>query len=111
MMAPPPKNRDDDSAPMPLAAVALAKSMDFKIPVWGVLSLLAALAYWLITMNMQQQQILATMAELKIAVNAGNNLGAANAGQIAILQFRQERVEAELARLGAPALPHKNGRE
>jgi hypothetical protein len=94
---------------MPLQAVALAKSMKWEIPVWGVLGLLCALAYWLITTQittqMQQQQLLQGMAELKIAVQTGNNQTVANTGELAIMKFRMEKVEADHARMLAGQMP------
>jgi len=97
----PPRNEDEprDSGRMPLAAVAIARSIDFKIPLVGVLAGLGAIAYWLITMQMQQQQILQGMAELKIAVQTGNNQTIANTGELAIMKFRMEKVEADHAKM------------
>ena len=88
-------NEDDDDTPtVPLWAIAFAKSFEFKIPIWGILSLLAALAYWLITVNWQQQQILQSLGELKLSVQAMYSQTSANTGQIAILQFRIDKLEA-----------------
>jgi hypothetical protein len=102
--------RIGDSGRVPLMATALAKSMDFKIPVWGVLCLFAALAYWLISMDMQQKQILQSMAKIEAAVQTGNNQTLANTGELAIMKFRMEKVEADHARmLSAPV--YKPGRD
>lgn len=91
-----PPLRDDGQ--MPSEAVAIARSIDFKIPLWGVIILAGSLAYWLIWMNIQQSAILVSMAELKAAVITGNSQTSANTGEIAIMKFRLEKIESELER-------------
>jgi hypothetical protein len=45
------------------------------------------------------QQVARSMTDLQIVVRAGNNQNAANAGEIAIIKFRLDKMEEDHARI------------
>jgi hypothetical protein len=90
--------RDQGIEKTPEAAVALMRMVDFKIPLVWLLGGFASAVMLLASMYYQLQEVSRGMAALQISVNAGNNQSVTLAGEIALIKFRMEHVEADLAR-------------
>lgn len=74
----------------------VARIVDMRIPLWGVITATAAGAFILISMYFTTNQTAKDVAALQITVNAGNSQVTTLAGEQALLKFRQENIEGEL---------------
>jgi hypothetical protein len=73
----------------------VSRVIDFKIPLWSILSAAFFLALLIGGMYFQLNRLSEDMTELKIAVKAGNTSQASVQGELAILRFRVETLEAD----------------
>jgi hypothetical protein len=73
----------------------VSRMIDFKVPLSGILAAAFSLAALIGGMYFKMGQLGEDMAELKIAVKAGNTSQATVQGELAILKFRIENLEAE----------------
>lgn len=103
---PPPIPEDSDSQRMPLMALAIAKSVDFKIPLWAILVLAGSGLFALSRMYLQVEQLVVTVSATNEALRAVsaqlNEITKAQALQdsaLTALRERMARIEAEHARL------------
>lgn len=90
----------------------ITRIIDAKLPLSWLLGAAATIitSYALLYSNVER--LLRDIQELQISVKAGNSQAATLQGQIAILQFRVESLEAERKRSerAAPDVPARNGR-
>jgi hypothetical protein len=83
-------------------ARALWRMVDFKIPlVWLLGGFILGITI-LTSMYYQLQRVTEAVADLKITVTAGNNANSVTAGEIALIKFRLEHLEADAARARKP---------
>jgi fumarate reductase subunit D len=82
----------------------VSRMIDFKIPLWSILSAFFFLALLIGGMYFQLNRLSEDMADLKITVKAGNTSTTTVQGELAILRFRVETLEAE-RRAAAAARP------
>lgn len=89
---------------------SISRMIDMKIPLPYILSVIGALATAFATMFFQLGQVREDMADLKITVKAGNTSTTTVQGELAILRFRVETLEAERRAAAAHATTGGNGR-
>jgi hypothetical protein len=73
----------------------VSRVIDFKIPLSGILGAAFTVAAVFGGMYFKLGQLSEDMAELKITVKAGNGQAATLQGELAILKFRIENLEAD----------------
>lgn len=73
----------------------VSRMIDFKIPLWSILSAFFFLALLIGGMYFQLGQLREDTTELKIAVKAGNTSQNTVQGELAILRFRVESLESD----------------
>lgn len=76
----------------------ITRVVDFRIPLPWLLSGAVVLGWGLITMYFQLQTLTEKLAELQIAVKVGNGQSSTVAGEIALLKFRMDALEADAKR-------------
>lgn len=86
----------------------VSRMIDMKLPLPWLLSVAGALALALAGIFFKVGQLQEDTAELKIAVKAGNSSTTTVQGELAILRFRVETLEAE-RRAAAAARPAVTG--
>lgn len=74
----------------------IARIVDMRIPLWGVLSAVTTGGFLLISMYFTTNQTAKDVGDLQITVKAGNTQVMTLAGAHELLKFRQENVESEL---------------
>lgn len=82
----------------------VSRVIDFKLPLSGILAAAFSLALLIGGMYFQLNRLSEDMADLKITVKAGNTSTTTVQGELAILRFRVETLEAE-RRAAAAARP------
>lgn len=88
---------------LPDEASALLRMVDFRIPLVWLLGGFLMAASVLIGMYFQLQQVREVLGDLQVSVKAGNAQAASIAGEMALLKYRIENIEASRAReLGEP---------
>lgn len=79
----------------PPEAVALMRMVDFRIPLpWLLGGFIAGVAI-LTSMYFQMQRMSEALQDLQVAVKAGNVANSTFAGEIALLKFRMDSLEAD----------------
>lgn len=73
----------------------LSKVIDMKLPLTWLLGVAFMIAGSFVTMYFQIGQLREDMTDLKITVKAGNSQAATVQGELAILRFRVETLEAD----------------
>ena len=73
----------------------VSRVIDFKLPLSGILGAAFSLALLIGGMYFQLNRLSEDMADLKITVKAGNTSTTTVQGELAILRFRVETLEAE----------------
>lgn len=76
----------------------ITKIVDTKLPITWILGSAFAFALLIGGMYFQLKQLSEDMTDLKIAVKAGNGSQASIQGELAILRFRIETIEADRKR-------------
>lgn len=74
-------------------AAGLSRMVDMRIPLWGILSGMGALALVLVNMWFSVQQLTAAMADVQLTLKAGNAQANGNAIEIATIKLRLENAE------------------
>lgn len=87
----------DEDQPLKVTRV-----IDFRIPLPWLLSGLIVVGWALVSMWFSLNQLVRDVADLQITVKAGNTQAVTVAGEIALLRFRVENLEAD-KRLPTPA--------
>jgi hypothetical protein len=105
-MTPPPPRDDSDSQRMPLMAVALARSVDFKIPLWAIMAMAGSGLFAVSRMYVQVEQLVVTLASTNETLRAVNvqlsemsKAQALAAGEITALRDRMARIEQDHSKL------------
>lgn len=83
----------DDTQPGDLPRIT--RIVDMKLPLNWLLTVAFSLALLIGGMYFQLRQLSDDMTDLKIAVKTGNGSQATIQGELAILRFRVETIEAE----------------
>jgi hypothetical protein len=86
--------RQDDGA-----GVSFSRMVDMRIPLWGVMTALAAGIGMAATLWFTTQQLVDSVKDLKIAVNSGNTSVSVLTSELALLKFRVSTHDEELKRL------------
>lgn len=73
----------------------IARVVDFRIPLWGLLTGGGAVLWALVNMYFTLNQLVKDVNDMQINVKAGSSQVTTVAGEIAILRFRVENLEAE----------------
>lgn len=73
----------------------LSKIIDLKLPLTWLLTIAASFALLIGGMYVKLGQLGEDMTDLKISVKAGNGQAATIQGELAILKFRIENIEAD----------------
>jgi len=84
---------DQDTQPGDLPRIA--KVIDLKLPLTWLLGVAFMVAGAFVSMWFQLGQLREDMTDLKITVKAGNGTAATIQGELAILKFRIENLEAD----------------
>jgi len=79
----------------PPSAVALMRMVDFRIPLLWLLGGFIATAGLVISMYYQIQQMRDALQDLQVTVKAGNVASSTLTGEIALLKYRVDALEAE----------------
>jgi hypothetical protein len=82
----------------------VTRVIDFRIPLPWLIGILSGIAWAVISMYFSLNQLVRDVADLQITVKAGNSQATTVAGDIALLRFRIENLEAE-KRLGMSIPP------
>lgn len=80
----------------------VTRVIDFRIPLPWLLAGLIGVGWALVSMYFAVNQLVRDVADLQITVKAGNGQAVTVAGEIALLRFRVENLEAD-KRLPTPA--------
>lgn len=105
---PPPSRFEEpsDSQRMPLMAVALARNIDFKIPLWAIMVMVASGLFAGTRMYVQVEQLVVTLASTNETLRAVNGqlsemskAQALASSDIMALRDRMARIEQEHTRL------------
>ncbi len=88
----------------PQTDLKVTRVIDFRIPLPWLLSGGIVVGWALVSMYFSLNQLLRDVGDLQITVKAGNSQATTVAGDIALLRFRIENLEAE-KRLGLSAPP------
>lgn len=80
----------DEDQPLKVTRV-----IDFRIPLPWLLSGLIVVGWALVSMWFSLNQLVRDVADLQITVKAGNGQAVTIAGEIALLRYRVENLEAE----------------
>ena len=80
----------------------VTRVIDFRIPLPWLLGILITLGGGLVTMYFDVKQLVRDVGDLQITVKAGNSQATTIAGEIALLRYRVENLEAD-KRLPTPA--------
>lgn len=86
----------------------VTRVIDFRIPLPWLLSGLIVVGWALVSMWFSLNQLVRDVADLQITVKAGNGQAVTIAGEIALLRYRVENLEAD-KRL--PRQPMTGGRQ
>lgn len=73
----------------------LSKVIDFRLPLTWLLGIAGMVAAAFVSMYFQLGQLREDMTDLKISVKAGNSQAGTVQGELAILRFRVETLEAD----------------
>lgn len=73
----------------------ITRVIDMKLPLTWLLGVAFAFAAAFASMYFKLGQLGEDMTELKISVKAGNNAASTTSGEIAILKYRVENLEAD----------------
>jgi hypothetical protein len=79
----------------------VARFVDLRIPLWGLLCCGAAAAYFIIGTWFTSNQTSKDVSELQITVKAGNQQVTTLAGEQALLRFRMDNLDSEIRALKA----------
>lgn len=79
----------------PPEAVALMRMVDFRIPLPWLIGGFGVALWAAISMYFELKQVSQTLAQVQIEVKAGNSSYAALAGEVALLKFRLDGLEAD----------------
>lgn len=83
------------SEPTEQTADRIRRVVDFKIPLIYLISGVISLGWVLISMWFSVGQLVKTVDDLQITVKAGNGQAVTFAGEIALLRYRVENLEAD----------------
>lgn len=72
----------------------ITRVIDFRIPLPWLLGICMAVGWALVSMWFSVNQLVRDVADLQITVKAGNTQATTVAGEIALLRFRIENLEA-----------------
>ena len=86
----------------------VTRVIDFRIPLPWLLGGLMTIARGLVSMWFMVNQLVRDVADLQITVKAGNSQAVTLAGELALLRFRIENLEAD-RRTSAPLMLPQNG--
>lgn len=84
------------------AGTALWRMIEFKIPLPWLLGGAICLIVWLVNMSTELREVTKSLATLQITVTAGNNQSSILAGEVSLIKFRLEHLEADAARARPP---------
>lgn len=73
----------------------VTRVIDFRIPLPWLLGVGMAVGWALVSMYFSVNQLVRDVADLQITVKAGNGQAITVAGELALLRFRVENLEAE----------------
>lgn len=73
----------------------ITRVIDFRIPLPWLLGICMAVGWALVSMWFSVNQLVRDVADLQITVKAGNTQATTVAGEIALLRFRIENLEAQ----------------
>lgn len=82
----------------------LSRFVDLRVPLWGLVCASCGAAFFIISIYFSNMKLVDDVAEMKIAVKAGNQQVTTLAGEQALLRFRMENIEGEIRSLKAQAL-------
>lgn len=78
----------------------ITRVIDFRIPLPWLLGICMAVGWALVSMWFSVNQLVRDVADLQITVKAGNTQATTVAGEIALLRFRIENLEAATRQQG-----------
>lgn len=73
----------------------IGKYIDTRIPLWQLLGAVGTFAMLIAGMYFQLNKLIEDVTDVKIAVKSGNQAQATMQGELAILRFRIETLEAD----------------
>ena len=76
--------------------VKLARVIDFKLPLPWLMGGAIAVSWAVISMYFAVQTLIASVSDLQVTVKSGNLSTSVLAGEVSLLRFRVETIEAEL---------------
>lgn len=82
--------------PTPPEPERIARMVDMKVPLWGMLTAAGTAAFFIVSMWFTTNQTAAEVRDLKIDVKSGNSQTVTLAGEQALIRFRMDNVDGEL---------------
>ncbi len=79
----------------------ITRVIDFRIPLPWLLGIASGIGWALVSMWFMVNQLVRDVSDLQITVKAGNSQAVTVAGEMALLRFRVENLEAQ-QRVGPP---------
>jgi hypothetical protein len=76
--------------------VKLGRVIDFRLPLAWVLGGVIAVSWAVISMYFAVQTLVSSVADLQITVKSGNVSSSVLAGEVSLLRYRVESIEADL---------------
>ena len=76
--------------------VKLTRVIDFKLPLPWLLGGVIAVSWAVISMYFAVQTLISSVSDLQITVKSGNVSSSVLAGEVSLLRFRVEIIEADL---------------
>lgn len=86
---------------VPSDSAQLSRFVDLRVPLWGLVCASCGAAFFIISIYFSNMKLVDDVAEMKIAVKAGNQQVTTLAGEQALLRFRMENIEGEMRALKA----------
>ncbi|MFL9670433.1 hypothetical protein WIX39_026120 [Variovorax sp. AB1(2024)] len=82
-------------------AAVVSRFVDLRVPLWGLVCASCGAAFFIISIYFSNMKLVDDVAEMKIAVKAGNQQVTTLAGEQALLRFRMENIEGEIRSIKA----------
>lgn len=73
----------------------VSRVIDFRVPLLWLLGVMSAVGWGLVSMWFMVNQLTRDVSDLQITVKAGNGQAVTVAGELALLRYRVENIEAD----------------
>src|SRR6185436_15148967 len=99
-----------DNAAAEESVTRVTRVIDFRIPLWGLMTTAGVVGWGLTSMWFSVQQLVRTVDDLQITVKSGNTSVSVLASEVALLKFRLGTTEEDIKRLNEMVRTQTNRR-